>query len=741
MAVTSFDPDRLKRGTEIVTPWVKFTLTAYPSGADVQYVLSDRSHSDVANYDNYKSGQVISFGHVIRKLSSYKDGQLQAAQFGFSVYDDANPVSGIGSLMTNLHSTTYQNWYNRIAEMKIIGSTGRLAVDDPMVLTRGYITKYGFVDDTTCEFLCDDYLTAEFSAFNAQKKLPWRLTGAAQHADCPPENLGFPEPIIYGEVTDAPHGNNGAIPLLYIGTEVISSATWGKLLVAGHAMSDITGWHSGGVLLDPATIGVDFLVPGYAGYPGGVKYRDIGGRRYSIIYARNAYLDNHINGTALLSCNGKGIEATGDGTGALIDDIALQYQHLLINFVFQNYLTGNWLSNPIWSPGFSSINKVNAATFTTVKNQHHARLPFPFYRGAIVLGPDGQIAVRDAIALLNLCCDCQSGFDPDNQYCIFTDDAIATTADLTDQHDLLEGPIPIQPDTSLLFNEFPFVYRPSQTAQQAPLSSMRACQPSKDAHLATRRIDSELLLKWTRDDATAQDIVDHWGGRWKDPPRYFTLRMGLHGTSRSLGEWIRVTDTKLGWNLRTMRIEGIDIDVDGYAVNLLVRDMTATGVSATMTTVPYDTRSGGASAYSTSGSTVITTISTALAFGTQDAGGSMHQGSKPTTGTYADVEEFEDVEVDWNIFASFNAYFRVDAATQDAGTSVTPSIHDLSAVGADTVHWDGAAATNVAPARGRQTIKVTPPPSGGIHTYRLQVKRGANTNAFVYAKGICKMAA
>lgn len=745
MPITTFDRTRLTQGVEIITPWVELILTSYPTGGSTTQLWSDRNYADEfpSVYGGYKSGQVVSFGHVGRSLSGWRDGQVRAASFGFTIQDNptfpsapnTNGPSGPGLLGQLLNDPNYQFWYNRQATMRVSTWQDKLGGTDPLVLGRGFITQYGSNGRFQFQFGCDDSVTSEFSAFNPQKKLPARLVGTAQFADCPAENRGFPEPIIYGEVTDAPTTNKGAIPLLYVGTEVISAATWSRFLVCGHAMSTITGWFAGGVPVDPATAGVTWLVPGYTGYPGGVKYRDIGGRRYTIVYVRGPDADNHISGTAPLTINGKGTEDVGDGTGTLIDDVALQYLHFLINYVFQNYLTGGYLAVPGWSALAPTVFKVNQASFFTVRDQHHARLAFPYYRGGGVMGPEGQTSVRDAIAQWNLSCDVQCGFNKVGEFVIFTDDAIATVADYDDVNDIDGTPIALQPDPREIFNEIPYVYSPSYTAYQAPLSAMRSCQGSKDAY-AIRRLEQELILRWVRDNATAQDIADHWAKRQKDPARLIQLPMPWTGANREIGDWIRVTHNDYGWALRTFRIEGIDIDVDNGLVMLLCRDMTATVIAATTTAFAYDSRTGLAGTFSAAPDSVTVTI--AAAVGALPCGGSMHQGVKPTAGTYVDVEEYIDVDIDWAIFASFNAYFRIDAKTQDAGTSVTPSLHDRTATGGDTVDWHGAATTSTT--RATQTITVTKPPSGGVHTYRLQVTRGSNTNAFVYANGVAQIA-
>lgn len=736
MATTVFTKAQWRSRTEVMTPWIEFSLISYPSGAATVYRWSKHSHGDVSNYGDQKFGQVRSFGRILRALSD-RDGAIISSNFGFSIHDRLDPVGGIGPLGAALSDANAQFWYNRIARVLMVGSSGRAAIDDPMVLARGFVTSYGGREKHVYDFSCDDWLTSEYSPFNPATLLPQRVYGTAQFADCPAENRGLPEAIPYGELNDVPDGiNKGAVPCVHVGTEVISATTWQVLAFAGCAIKGFTKLYAGGIEIDPGQFGVDILAPGFTGWPFAQVYRDKAGRRYTLVYVRNALADNHISGTAPITANLQGIESNGDGTGTLIDSLPLQFYHFLVNWVFQNYQTGAWLANPIFSPAEPTITKINSASFTQVHNDHVARAPggLGYYRGAWVLGPTGQIDTREAIRQGLVNCDCQGGFDDDNAFFVVTDDGTTSVADL-DETDIMEGPVPIEPDMATLKNILPYVWKEPYTSFHTASSSARRTGASIDAWRATKTAD-EIFLSWVRDDVTALSNVNYKAARWKDPERLSRIRVPLYGLHWGLGKKIRISLVERNWALRLFKIEQREVDLDSLTVELVIRDMTATPVSATTTTVAYDTRTGVGSSFTATVATDVTTV--AVAFGSRPAGGSMNQGVAPAAGTYVDVPEYLDVEIDWTVLADFNAYFEIDTKTQDSGTSCTPRIYNLTdAAPAAT----GASSNSVT--RASQTITVTRPTLGGLKRYRLQVTRSAgaaNVGARVYALGTCKIA-
>lgn len=732
MATTVFTAAQMRSGREQLTPWVEFTLVPYPTATATVYKWGRRDDSDVANYSDFKRDQVESFGRILRSLSG-ADGQLQASNFAFSIADSASPISGIGSLAQNLNHDNFRYWYNRIVRLLIIGSSGRAAVDDPRVLFRGYVTSYGSRDGFIYDFSADDALTSEFSPFNPARKLPSRLIGSAQFSDCPAENLGLPEPIGYGEITDTPDGTDkGAIPVTYVGTEVISSVIWHRFLVFGHASLGITDTYTGGVKITSGQYGVDVLAPGKPSWPFGTLYRDIGGRRYTLIYAKGAIADAAIAKTAILTVNAYGAETVGDGTGTLIDATSQAYKHFMITYVFNNYETGAYPSNPIWSPAEPTIFKVNTASFDALELLHQARLAFPYYRVGGVLGLNGQVSIPEAIKDWNLSNDCQCSFDASQQFYVCADDNLTPAMDISEADDIIVRPLGLQPDTSRIFNEIPYTWKESYTEFQSGRSSGRRNSGSIDAHASATRRDSELRIKWVRDDATAQSIADYRSRRYRAAPHLSRLTLPLYGIHIELGQCVRVTHSKYGWNLRTFRVEQLEINLDDLTVDWIVRDMTAPVISTTTTTFAYNSRTGSSAGIAFEGGGI---EAIAVAFSNPSpTGGSDIAGVKPSAGTYVDVPMPLDITINWDVVTVGNLSVDVYAWTENSGTSCTPNVRNTT----DNSDNIGASTTSLTPAK--QTIIVPRPGGGGVKTYRLRVTRGANTNAAVGAYGVWKIA-
>ena len=201
------------------------------------------------------------------------------------------------------------------------------------------------------------------------------------------------------------------------------------VVVAGHAVTSIEDGSNGDpsvwindTQLDPAELGTSWWAPQIAGDTtwastfSSDQFTDIEGsdgttRRYTLIaFDPASDYGVQVAGGARVHLDCIGAEDVGDGTGNAITDLYLQYRHVLINFLLQNYLTGAWLSVPqfLFSDGSTLIDRVNEESFDDV-----SALRALYVSGGIVGGfkLGDRTSIRDVIAQLNLSGACMLAQD------------------------------------------------------------------------------------------------------------------------------------------------------------------------------------------------------------------------------------------------------------------------------------------------------------------------------------------
>ena len=124
-------------------------------------------------------------------------------------------------------------------------------------------------------------------------------------------------PVLYGEHDSEPYTAVGFIPCLLVDT-----VTMRHLICAGRAKTVATVYIDG----VPTTNHT-------------VDYHTRGGRLFTTLTWSTAPATD-----AVITADVDGYEVTGDGTGALITNPITQLEHMASNFVFGDYMSGNWLS-------------------------------------------------------------------------------------------------------------------------------------------------------------------------------------------------------------------------------------------------------------------------------------------------------------------------------------------------------------------------------------------------------------
>ncbi len=417
--------------------------------------------------------------------------------------------------------------------------------------------------------------------------------GVSNVGDTPPINgwVGDTHGVIFNDWTEGtdylstgttdPHSEtndlgHGEVEAIYTGvTENVGGDDYKEFLIAGHAMVSqaITSWYVNGarIPLASAEVGGDWLIPGYAGYVaafGATTYTERDGVRFTRILVKGdagnigAGVDpttgsmppvidqQRIGITVNVS---SGVESIGDGTGTPLLKLAQIYKHFVINFGFQSYLTGNWLTAPMWPVDVDGLqlSQVDEASFDAIEVVQDRRIDGG-YPGGMVFGSDGdtELTLRDALARLNNSNDCRCGFNRNSQFFVTILDDSVTTITAARQYtqvlDIVERTFEIEPDADSV--ETTVVY--SYLRHFAPLGekvdpwAVKEAEETDDiaeAALGEEQKGQVLELWGVRDEAVGRDIAMRRLMYYKEPPLKTKKTTNLKGLSTELGDVIKVT--------------------------------------------------------------------------------------------------------------------------------------------------------------------------------------------------------
>jgi hypothetical protein len=380
--------------------------------------------------------------------------------------------------------------------------------------------------------------------------------------------------------------SKGVVPPVVVGTTDIGGMPWTTLLLAGHACRDVEEWFIDGVKVDPATAGVTWLVPGKAGWPYATladahPYVDINGHRYTVVYVRGPDGDAILAGTRQVTFNVQGIESQGDGTGTLIENLHDQYLHACRNWLFQSYLTGDWLTSPNWPADVNGtvMTQIDEPSFTAVKAIVAARLP-QGYLGAWALGCEAdQVPLRDVLAMLNTNAGVESGFNRYSQFFVSMLDPdvdLAAAERFTQAIDIDAKTFVIDDLVTDLYNRLPYAYRRDYAGNTWLIESAEEDAASIAGYQETRS-DAELELWCVRDAATMTDLVVQHLARTNEPPRRVRFVTTLRGLTVELGDVITIDHIEgigaTGWTQYPVRVLRHEFDPETLAVRLECEDV------------------------------------------------------------------------------------------------------------------------------------------------------------------------
>jgi hypothetical protein len=159
-------------------------------------------------YGGYKEPTVIGWGEITRALSDSR-GQYEAAEFNWIESDTARKIRG-------WLSNAFQKYLvNRNVIVRMIDDASRRLFVTPRTLFRGVVRGFKPRGPLHFEFRAQDFMASLFGPANAKKQIPQEAIGRPQFPTCPPEAIGKPVPIIYGQVGD---GVSSTAPPVLTGT-------------------------------------------------------------------------------------------------------------------------------------------------------------------------------------------------------------------------------------------------------------------------------------------------------------------------------------------------------------------------------------------------------------------------------------------------------------------------------------------------------------------------------------------
>lgn len=722
MAVVTFTADDARRGNTLVLPWVEFFHRNNLGATTV------RRWSSIAIPDaTYKEPRLLELGSVTRRLSD-EQGLLQTAS-------TVVRVSDTDRTLLDLFNDANLQWFpNRQLNVYLTHAAARAVSDTPLVLFRGYIQSYGAEPGRQVTFSVGDLISGPDTAMMFSAELPKRRLLANLVSNDP--SLGCPEPIIYGTVSTT----EGAVPCLSASME---DATWYRFVVAGHACKSVTEVFVNGVSAS-SEVGNNILIPGGTGWPYGTPYRDLLGRRYTVIYAKGTIGQEAASGAKPLTVNVQGIETVGDGSGTLITKIYDQYYHWLVNFAFGNYLTGAWLSAPVWDASLDNVPRIDATSFDTAETLTDSRV-VGGYVGAGIIGNNGEVAtMADWIANWNRCADVDCGINTKGQFFVIVPEPTTATKTFNDVTDIIEDTFetPVSYDTAR--NVIPYSYMRNylkggwggpvldlSRAGRNPYDYGEAevyNQGAIDGY-GSRLVDQIQEYGMIRAASIAENIAAYRLSRLMYGKRRVSFKVPLYGVHVELGETINVTHSDApgsnGWTNRKVYVDEIEVDVENASVRIggVDTDSRYVGLSYSTATARRNATSSTSTFVSVEPGIKLSLLTTT---GVRFLGGSRQFALIGGTNTYIDAVDYLDVLVDWTqINGVFTLQARIWSKTATGACTITPSI--LRVGGTNT---DGSGHTSTT--WNEQTFSIAS--DTVARTYRLQLKTSSNADE-VYVIG------
>lgn len=320
-------------------------------------------------------------------------------------------------------------------------------------------------------------------------------------------------------------------------------------ITAWYASDVATGTTPRRILMPESTAGVDFLIPGYPGWPHDEPYIEIGGKRLTGFYARGSRSFHHTQGIVTMAVNVCGYEDVGDGSGESIQQAFPLLQHFLNEFVLKNngegYRTGNWGPLEAFSDGVAMLqtSKFEAAQNLTETWLEGSPSPAEGYRGAIYLRE--PITVREFIQRFLRTFDAFCAVNHHGQwypYLIDTDSALTSAGRHYRYRIEVKQFEPPQLDRDNVEPRIDFEYDWDPDAQRFRSEIEREEDAvAVAAQEGTYQDPGVVQLYWSRDPDTVRDAMTRRVTRLKYPRWVQRFSTNYLGVEDEPGDQIRIT--------------------------------------------------------------------------------------------------------------------------------------------------------------------------------------------------------
>lgn len=713
----------LVRGRRILLPYLVYELLSYAGASGTKtFTWSD---VPIALADRFVEPALLAWGPITRALSDDYGG-WEVTGFEWEIADVGRELLDLAD------DAAWRYWQNRVATLYLIDDVGRAAGDTPMTVARGIVHEVNPVNARVLAFSAEDHLATEFSGAHLDELLPRRRIAKSRVAPTAYEEVGWnvaveglPEPIIYGAVSDQdldPAVRRGAVPCYPAGAVDVGGTPWIRFLVAGHACKGIDEVYVDGVAAT-GRYGVDVLAPGHAGWPHGTPYVDLSGRRYTVIYLIGPDANAAVAGTTTITCDVRGIETVGDGSGDLLTAIYDQWRHWYINFATQDWQTGAWLADRQYPDGTPYT---DAASFATAIASIAFRNASQGYPGAGILGNNGDVrSKRDWLFAWAASADGFFGWNRRGQFMVTSGEPATPVATFTTRDDVVDGLVSATSRLDEMRNVIPISFRRDYVANVWGVEQLQLVLAASITGYRRRQEDEPRDLWFVRSAVQADDVGRHFLHRKAHPPRRVRWTTGLHGWIADLGDTVVLSqpDGPGDWSSRAVLVQRVTGQLGEGTVELAGFDTQALDPYGELdiTYEPGRTPSGGAFTFGGSSGSVGGGGVTVIGRRSHMWGNARDRGVR--TITWVPVPGWLDFRAE----AGETVAVRCEVRTDDPGTGVQVRILEVTT---DTVV---AGPSTLSTSTGWVDVALTFTCVAG-QRYRLQVA-GSNANGTVYAVG------
>lgn len=579
IAPTAADPTDPQTMAGIVTPLAFMELTL-PDATVLR--MAEKPLSTPAA--KVRQARVISYSPISQVMADWY-GRLSAQEARIEFQDTANVFRGYAADDVN------RALRNQPVTVWLESDVARLAATAPLkmasLLVRNVVAGETGEGIPTWTLECTDELSSTESPVSLNRPVPDVLVGDI-FPQASEQVRSIPVPFYFGEYADedkwgenprrVPTGNVPVIgPLdpepIHVGGG--DFPRWWRYLICAYAIKEVVAVFASNLHPSSNDLGAvriagegneagEFLIPGQTSWneifankyedvtaPNGIVYR------LTPLYARGGRAEHHNHGTVRMSVNLKGIEATGDSTGAMIDEAPEIVYFFLNNIAFQNVTTGNWPAVPTDVTGTA---KTNRASVVTAKARQ------------ATWGKDGvrvAWAVRQRKPIAQYLAELQFGtglriYHDRHQVGVHVMDEVPTLSSLTTfkDDDLIKRTFTLDLAADEIVTKVKYIYGPEAASGlfSGPVTTIDntlAATVQGETHDAP-----DVELHPVRRGDVAESVMVRRMLRFLDTPVYGSFETNLRGVDLAHGQLIVVTHRlglgTTGWTGRVLQVAEID---------------------------------------------------------------------------------------------------------------------------------------------------------------------------------------